>query len=168
MMSLIIAAVLYMIAQTCGSALAGGLLFGVWGHARAIEYHGGGCFFDSAPPGRVFLNEAVCSFINLYLAFGVGLDPRQAALFGPKLGPLMVGSALGLVAFASSGAMPGSMGAQMNPARCFAYAIARQDMHGQWIWWFGPAVGAVLLAALYNSIPPHFAAREQRAIRSQT
>lgn len=64
----------------------------------------------------------------LYLAFGVGLDPRQALLFGPRLGPLLVGISLGLVSFASSGIVPGYAGAQMNPARCFAFGIAKRDM----------------------------------------
>jgi glycerol uptake facilitator-like aquaporin len=76
------------------------------------------------------LNEIFSSFVLLYLAYGVGLDPRQAVLFGPKLGPLLVGISLGLVTFAGSGMVVGYAGAQMNPSRCFAYGIARRDMSG--------------------------------------
>ena len=62
-----------------------------------------------------------------FLAFGVGLDPRQAVVFGPKLGPLLVGTTLGLVTFATVGLGAGYPGAQINPGRCFAYAVARGE-----------------------------------------
>ncbi len=93
---------------------------------------GGGCFWDAAEAtsGQVFLNEVFASFTMLYLAFGVGLDPRQAILFGPKLGPILVGVALGIMSFASSGTIPGYTGAQMNPARCFAFGVARRSLSG--------------------------------------
>lgn len=68
-----------------------------------------------------------------YLAFGVGLDPRQAEMFGPRLGPLFVGCTLGLVSFASSGLVSGYTGAAMNPARCFAFATARANYKGLFI-----------------------------------
>lgn len=81
--------------------------------------------------GQVFLNEIIGSFVLLYLAYGVGLDPRQALFFGPRFGPLLVGVSLGLVIFATSSIAPGYQGAQMNPARCFAYGIARRDFSGK-------------------------------------
>ncbi|OAQ70563.1 aquaporin-like protein [Pochonia chlamydosporia 170] len=149
--------VLYLCAQTLGASLAGGVLTGVWGQEKAAAIHGGGCFFSPAitTPGQVFLNETFASFAILYLAYGVGLDPRQAVFFGPRLGPLLVGASLGLLTFASSGIAEGYGGAQMNPARCFAAGIVRKDMSYQWIWWFGPAAASVLLALFYNAIPPH-------------
>ena len=69
--------------------------------------------------------------IPRFLAFGVGLDPREAEMFGPRLGPLFVGCSLGLVSFASSGLVPRYTGASMNPARCLAFAIARDDYKGK-------------------------------------
>ena len=69
--------------------------------------------------------------LRRFLAFGVGLDPRQAELFGPRLGPLFVGCSLGIVSFASSGLAAGYTGASMNPARCFAFATARADYKGK-------------------------------------
>jgi hypothetical protein len=62
-----------------------------------------------------------------FLAFGVGLDPRQGLLFGPKLGPFLTACALGLMTFASVGLAPGYPGAGVNPARCFAFAVARGE-----------------------------------------
>lgn len=66
----------------------------------------------------------------LFLAFGLGLDPRQAMLFGPRLGPLLVGVALGLTTFASSGMIPGYTGANMNPGRCLSLNLAGRDFSG--------------------------------------
>lgn len=83
-------------------------------------------------PLQVFLNEIFASFVLLFLAYGVGLDPRQAIIFGPKFGPILVASSLGLVTFATSGIAPRYAGAQMNPARCFAYGIARRDMSSEY------------------------------------
>jgi glycerol uptake facilitator-like aquaporin len=99
-------------------------------HLIGGSIHGGGCFFSPAvqTSGQVFLNETFASFALLYLSYGVGLDPRQAVFFGPRLGPLLVGASLGLVTFATSGIADGYGGAQMNPARCFAAGIARRDM----------------------------------------
>ncbi|KHN96293.1 Aquaporin-like protein [Metarhizium album ARSEF 1941] len=149
--------VLYLGGQLLGAALAGAVLTGVWGPDKAARIRGGGCFFAPSvtSAGQVVLNDVFCCFVTLYLSYGVGLDPRQAALFGPRLGPLLVGASLGLVSFASSGIAQGSDGAQANPARCFAAAVARRDMSYQWLWWFGPAAAAVLFAVFYNLIPPH-------------
>lgn len=83
----------------------------------------------------------------LFLAYGVGLDPRQALLFGPRLGPLLVGMSLGLVSFASTGMAPGYTGAQMNPARCFAFGIARRDL----VCKLGPSTSEKLSQAAYHS-----------------
>ncbi|KAK1834471.1 aquaporin-like protein [Podospora conica] len=158
-------AILYICAQTLGSAVAGGVLTGIWGRARSIALHGGGCFFTPSADittGQVLLNEIASSFVLLFLAFGLGLDPRQAALFGPRLGPLLVGVALGLTTFASSGMIPGYTGANMNPGRCLALNLAGRDFSGQWIWWTGPTIAAILLAAVYNVVPPNHASPAEK------
>ena len=149
--------ILYMAAQTIGAALAGGILRGVFGPERSVEFRGGGCFRD---PGTVtaqqaLLLETVSSFALLILAFGLALDPRQQKLFGPIGGPLAVGSSLGLVSFASAGLVPGYTGASMNPGRCFAFAITRHDFNGHYIWWLGPFCGAVLQGITYHIAPPY-------------
>lgn len=153
-------AVLYMCGQTAGAALATGELTAVWGRERSILYvlvldlpsdpppplpedtnnyfasnslKGGGCFFDRATlsQGQAVLNEAAICFGVLFLAFGVGLDPRAARLFGPRYGPMLVGVSISVIAFATSGAVPGYAGAAMNPARCFTSGIVRRDMSGE-------------------------------------
>lgn len=66
-----------------------------------------------------------------FLAFGVGLDPRQQKLFGMFIGPLAVGCSVGLTSFATAGIFPGYSGASMHPARCFAFATSRGDFRGK-------------------------------------
>jgi len=46
----------------------------------------------------------------IFLAFGVGLDPRQGKTLGPALSPILVGSTLGFATLASSAAKPGYTG----------------------------------------------------------
>ncbi|KAK8024236.1 aquaporin-like protein [Apiospora rasikravindrae] len=137
--------VIYVAFQMLGAAIAG-----------ACFYHGGGCYYDSSilDPTQVLLIEVVSCFILLFLIFGVGLDPRQAALFGPHLVPVLVGLCFGVVAFVSQGLVPGYAGANMNPAKCFGIAIATNDYSAQWIWWVGGLIGGIMQAILYNFNPP--------------
>ncbi|KAM3076731.1 hypothetical protein ACMFMG_007530 [Clarireedia jacksonii] len=156
-------AVLYLIGQIAGAALAGGLIRGSLGAERIAAFHGGGCYLDTSlmTEGQAYLVESVLSFTLLFLSFGVGLDPRQAQLFGPKLGPFMVGCSLGLTSFASIGLAPGYPGGQMNPGRCFAFAVARGVFKHQWIWWFGPVTGVAVQACVYRFAPPY---RKEKAV----
>jgi hypothetical protein len=62
-----------------------------------------------------------------FLAFGVGLDPRQAKVFGPRLGPFLVACIIGVISFSSVGIAAGYPGGGLNPARCFAMAVARGE-----------------------------------------
>ncbi|TGO87531.1 hypothetical protein BPOR_0220g00090 [Botrytis porri] len=125
---------LYLIGQTTGAALAGGLIRGSLGEQRTL----------------------------MILSFGTALDPRQAQLFGPRLGPFMVGCTLGLVSFSSINLAPGYPGAGLNPARCFAFAVARGNFAYQWIWWFGPITGAIIQSSVYHFAPPYHRERVDR------
>ena len=122
-----------MMGQNVGAALAVVTLRRSFGTERAIQWRGGGCFRE---PGTVtsrlvLLIETMCCFVLLVLSFGVALDPRQEKLMGPVFGPLAVGSSLGLVDFACTGLVPGYSGAGVNPARCFAFAVARHNFKGE-------------------------------------
>ena len=119
-------------AQTIGAALAGGALRGSFGTEDAVLWKGGGCFREpgTVTAGQALLIETMCCWVLLVLAFGVALDPRQQKLMGPVVGPLAVGSSLGLIIFASGGLVPGYTGAGANPAPCFAFAVARHDSKG--------------------------------------
>ena len=122
-----------MMGQTIGAALAGGILRGPFGTEHAIQWQGGGCFREprTVTAGQAFLIETMCCFVLLVLSFGVALDPRQQKLMRRIFGPLAVGSSLGLVVFASAGLVPGYSGPGANPARCFAFAVARHNFKGE-------------------------------------
>lgn len=49
----------------------------------------------------------------IFLAFGVGLDPRQSKVFGPALSPVLIGLILAFVTLAASVASPGATGVCM-------------------------------------------------------
>ncbi|KAK9352811.1 aquaporin-like protein [Lipomyces doorenjongii] len=153
-------AVLYLLAQTGGAALAGAMIRGCLGEATTEKYHGGGCFLnnsraDSLSNGQAFLLETIFALICIFLAFGVGLDPRQAQLFGPSIGPAMVGITVGVLIFTAAGlGFPGYSGPSFNPGRCLAYSVARRDFENQWIFWIGPAAGAFVHCAIYRTVPP--------------
>ena len=61
-------------------------------------------------PGQLFVLEFIFAQALIFTAFGVGLDPRQAKVFGPALSPILVGLTLGLATLASSLAAPGYTG----------------------------------------------------------
>jgi hypothetical protein len=46
----------------------------------------------------------------IFWAFGVGLDPRQAPVFGPAVGPFLVGLALAVTSFCGAFVKPGYTG----------------------------------------------------------
>ncbi|KAK9318757.1 aquaporin-like protein [Lipomyces orientalis] len=153
-------AVLYILAQTGGAALAGGMIRGCLGEATTEKYRGGGCFLntstaDSLSIGQAFLLETIFSLICIFMAFGVGLDPRQAQLFGPSIGPAMVGVTVGVLIFTSAGlGFAGFSGPSLNPGMCLAYSVARRDFENQWIFWIGPTAAAFVHAAIYRTVPP--------------
>lgn len=82
----------------------------------------------SFPHGRPTRGTSLIALsVFRFLGFGTGLDPRQAILFGPHLGPLLVGLSLGVVSSSTTGTAEGYAGANMNPARCLALSVARGD-----------------------------------------
>jgi hypothetical protein len=46
---------------------------------------------------RSYALETMTSFALIFIAFGVGLDPRQREVFGPALSPILVRLPFGLV-----------------------------------------------------------------------
>lgn len=110
-------AIIYILCQLGGGTLGGSLLRVALGKKLAYEIHNGGCWIESGGEVSVWqaaLIEFICMFILLsvvlllstgfelnrhfrFLAYGVGLDPGQARLFGVKYGPVLVGLIIGLM-----------------------------------------------------------------------
>ncbi|KEF59420.1 uncharacterized protein A1O9_04264 [Exophiala aquamarina CBS 119918] len=146
--------VLYIAAQLAGASL-GGLLLRAAADTR--EFKVGGCFLFTdmgASVASAFTVEFVGSLLLLFLAFGVGLDPRQAELFGPALGPVLVGLAAGSLLLSFSFSKPGYGGASMNPARCFGVFVGSRFPSWAWVTWVGPIAASVFHGVVYFLVPP--------------
>ena len=126
--------VLYVSFQTAGGALAGLLVRASIG---TREFKIGGCylFTEMVPPPNAFVIEFVLSLLLLFIAFGVGLDPRQKQVIGPALSPFLVGMGLGVLSFGSAFTRYGHGGASLNPARCFGAFVGSRFPGYHWIHW---------------------------------
>lgn len=115
-------AIVYISFQLLGGALGGTLLRVALGKDLSQEIHNASCWIEPKGDVNVWqasLIEFTSAFILLYvtllffaradrihrtttfyhrfLGYGVGLDPRQAKLFGAKYGPVLVGLVVGLL-----------------------------------------------------------------------
>lgn len=145
--------VLYIAAQLAGASLAGLLLRSA---ADTRFFKVGGCylFTDMTSVQSAFTIEFVGSLLLLFLAFGVGLDPRQAEMFGPALGPVLVGLAAGSTALSLSFAKPGYGGAALNPARCFGVFVGSRFPSWAWVTWVAPLAASLFHGVVYFLVPP--------------
>ena len=126
--------VLYVSFQTAGGAIAGLLVRASYG---SRDFKTGGCFlFPSiVPVSNAFVVEFGFCLALLFMAFGVGLDPRQKQVIGPALGPFLVGMTLGTLSFGSAFTRFGYGGASMNPARCFGTFVGSRFPGWHWHHW---------------------------------
>jgi glycerol uptake facilitator-like aquaporin len=104
-----------------------------------------GCYIDPklVTPGEAFGLEAMSSFFQLFLAFGLGLDPRNNTSFGPSLGPFLIGLSSALTLFMGGIARPGYFGSSNNPARCLGLNAASGRFVYHYVFWAGD-IAAVL------------------------
>jgi glycerol uptake facilitator-like aquaporin len=145
--------VLYVAFQTTGATIAGLLLRVSFGSRHFLT---GGCSIDTSlvPIGDIFALEFMADFMLIFLAFGVGLDPRQRDTFGPALGPFLVGVALGVVSFGTAFTRSGYGGASMNPARCTGIFVGSRFPSWAWIVWVCPISASLLHGFVYWAVPP--------------
>ncbi|KAJ5719487.1 MIP transporter [Penicillium malachiteum] len=137
-------AVLYVAGQTLGGALAGFALHTSYGNR---DFTVGGCHIDTAyvAPKDGLVIEFMSCLALIFLCFGVALDPRQAKVFGPAVGPWFVGIAVGVICWATAFTREGYIGASLNPARCFG-ALDHFWLPSRTAWFtslthFGPSRG---------------------------
>lgn len=145
--------VLYVAAQTVGGALSGLLIRATYG---SRDFKVGGCYlFDEfVPVSNAFTIEFMTCTIILFLAFGVGLDPRQRAVFGPALAPVFVGGVVALTTIGTAFSRYGFGGASANPARCFAVMVGSRFRTWHWIHWVGPLCASIVHGFFYLVLPP--------------
>ncbi|KAH8811272.1 MIP transporter [Xylogone sp. PMI_703] len=145
--------ILYVSAHTIGATLAGLALRTAYG---SNNYAVGGCNIDPTliPTREALVLEFMFTFTLIFLAFGVGLDPRQASVYGNILSPWVVGIALGVLSFGSSFTRTGYGGASMNPARCFGVYIGIGFPSYHWIHWVGPITVSIVHGLVYYLVLP--------------
>lgn len=127
--------ILYIAFQTLGATLAGFMIRAGYG---GRDWKVGGCWmFSNVVPVRdAFAIEFSASLALLFLAFGVGLDPKQHAVIPPSLTPFLVGLALGVLSWSTGYARYGYGGASMNPARCFGVFVGSYFPGWHWYQWY--------------------------------
>jgi aquaporin Z len=135
-------AVVYWIAQFGGAVIAAGILRWLVHKPR----------FDGAVPtahaigaGRGLVIEIILTFFLVVAVFATAVDPRGAF-------KSIAGLAIGLTI--SIGVLFGGplTGAAMNPARAFGPELIGNIWDQGWIYYLGPAIGAVVAAVGYDRL----------------
>ena len=146
-------AVLYVICQITGATIAGFLIRAALGrHSGPIP----GCWIDPSviTAGEAVVLETMTCVALIFIVYGAGIDPRRGAIYGPALGPLLIGLTLGLCTFVTGALKPGYTGASLHPARCFGLmaAVGRWDLH--WVHWVGAIVAGAFNAMVHGACVP--------------
>jgi MIP family channel proteins len=137
-------AVVYIIAQLLGAALAAYALKAIFPAAVAQTTRlGGQSISVDLSTGQAIFAEAIATFFLTFAVFGTAVDPKA-----PKVG----GFAIGLVVTADILAIGPLTGASMNPARSFGPAVVSGVLEGQMVYWVGPIIGSVVAAVLYDQL----------------
>ncbi|KAF2118682.1 aquaporin-like protein [Lophiotrema nucula] len=147
--------VLYIVFQCTGAVIAGWLVRASLGQPAKSFEGVPGCYIDPelVTPAQAYVLETMSCFALVFIAFGVGLDPRQRQVLGPALSPILVGLALAICTWSSGIARPGYSGASMNPARCLGLMSSAERFTYHYIHWVGSITASMLNGFLYWLVP---------------
>ena len=141
----------YWVAQLAGALAAAVVLGGLFGSAADA-----GVSAPHVASGVALAIEAILTLFLITVILGTA-DRHQ--IIGPNAA-LAVG---GTIALCGLIALP-IEGASMNPARSFGPALVAKNVGDLWIYWLGPAIGALLAVgltrALHGPPPPDGEARD--------
>ena len=133
-------AVVYWVAQFVGAVLAALLLRGLFNHAATL---GSVPHAPLVSDGKGFILEAVLTFFLVWAVWATAVDPRGTF-------KSIAGLAIGLT-ITMDVLMGGAVtGAAMNPARAFGPELAENFWGEGWIYYLGPALGAIVAALAYE------------------
>jgi len=135
-------AILYIISQLIGAAVAGGLISVIFTpFVPSIANLGALTINQAITTTNAAIIEAVLTFFLVFTVMGV-TDPRNK-VDNP-------GIPIGLVL--AGGILVGGVltGGALNPARAFGPALAAGFWTDQWVYWIGPIVGGLIAALLYK------------------
>jgi aquaporin NIP len=105
---------------------------------------GFGATVPAVPALQAVVWEAILTFVLVFVIMGVATDPRG---HGSASG-IAIGGAICLDAFFGGPVT----GASMNPARSLAPALFQGTLPTLWIYFIGPAAGAVAAAFTYEKL----------------
>jgi glycerol uptake facilitator-like aquaporin len=148
--------ILYITFQCIGGIIGAYILRSALGDEAENLVFSPGCYVDPelVPASQAFALEVMGSLFVLFLAFGLGLDPRNQGSFGPALGPFLVGISSAIALFAGGIAREGYLGLSCNPARCLGLMTAGHRFTYHWVHWLGDVTACVVHAFIYYAVPP--------------
>jgi aquaporin TIP len=133
-------AAVYWLAQLAGAVAAALLLRGIFPGEAGL---GSVPHAPAISDGKAFLVEIVLTFFLVWSVWATAVDPRGAF---KSIAGLAIGLTITMDVF-----MGGPLtGAAMNPARAFGPELVQNFWGEAWIYYLGPALGAVIAAALYE------------------
>lgn len=130
---------LYWLAQFLGAGVAISIL--------SLALPSGNLFGATIPSvsgAQALVWEIILTFCLMFVIIAVATDTRAEGT--------MAGAAIGAAVMIDAFTGGPVSGASMNPARSLAPALFEGRMGGLWIYFVGPAVGALLAALLYEWI----------------
>jgi aquaporin TIP len=133
-------AVVYWIAQFGGALVAAAILRGLFTHSQFIGSvpHAGG--FGA---GKGLIVETILTFFLVWAVYATAVDPRGAF---KSIAGLAIGLTITMDVF-----MGGPLtGAAMNPARAFGPELLGNFWGEGWIYYLGPAIGALIAGVAYD------------------
>jgi aquaporin TIP len=133
-------AVVYWIAQFGGALVAAAILRALFTHSQFIGSvpHAGG--FGA---GKGFIVEIILTFFLVWAVYATAVDPRGAF---KSIAGFAIGLTITMDVF-----MGGPLtGAAMNPARAFGPELLGNFWGEGWIYYLGPALGALIAAFAYD------------------
>jgi aquaporin Z len=133
-------AAVYWLAQLAGAVVAALILRGIF------PGHGALAAVPNAPgisDGKAFVVELILTFFLVWAVWATAVDPRGAF---KSIAGLAIGLSISIDVL-----MGGPLtGAAMNPARAFGPELVENFWGNGWVYYLGPAVGALIAGLLYE------------------
>ena len=137
-------AVVYWSMQFAAAAAAAGLLRWLFDEqTRALTNLGAPALGAHTDQWQGLVVEIVLTFFLVWVVFATAVDPGGTF-------KSIAGLAIGLTITIDVLAGGPLTGAAMNPARAFGPELLQKHWDDAWIWYLGPAAGAVLAAVAYE------------------
>ena len=135
-------AAVYWFVQLLGAVVAALILRSIFGES-SVGTSAAPHLAMGVPDSKAILLEAVMTFFLVWAVWATAVDSRGAF---KAIAGLAIGLTITMDVFAGGPVT----GAAMNPARAFGPMLAGNSWSGWWIYWVGPALGALIAAGIYD------------------